>query len=85
MKSFLSVPTVSLSTVDGQKQQELQSRILNILNSKTSNLQQPPAVVQPVPPPAQAPILNDPNVQKVLDSLMQSDLLRKISGGPQRF
>ncbi|KAK6630681.1 hypothetical protein RUM44_002850 [Polyplax serrata] len=80
-----SLPTVTIPTVDGHKQQELQSRILNILNSKTSNLQQPAAVVQPTPPPTQTPILNDPNVQKVLDSLMQSDLLRKISGGPPRF
>ncbi|EEB10000.1 conserved hypothetical protein [Pediculus humanus corporis] len=82
------VPSVSLSTVDGQKQQELQSRILNILNNKTANLIQPSPLVQQQqqqPTPTQTPILNDPNVQKVLDSLMQSDLLRKISGGPSRF
>ena len=79
---------MSLSTVDGQKQQELQSRILNILNNKTANLIQPSPLVQQQqqqPTPTQTPILNDPNVQKVLDSLMQSDLLRKISGGPSRF
>ena len=87
---FEKVPSVSLSTVDGQKQQELQSRILNILNNKTANLIQPSPLVQQQqqqqqPTPTQTPILNDPNVQKVLDSLMQSDLLRKISGGPSRF
>ncbi|KAL0271558.1 UNVERIFIED_CONTAM: hypothetical protein PYX00_008615 [Menopon gallinae] len=73
----ISVPTIPLqSTVGSQKQQELQSRILNILNNKATSIAQPP--VTPTTP-TQAPILNDPNVQKALDSLMQGDLLKKIS------
>lgn len=98
------MPTLTIApTVGNHKQQELQSRILSILNSKTTGIPAatvaapapiatalapaiaPIAVAAPVAAaPTQAPLLNDPNVQKALDSLMQGDLLRKISGG-QRF
>lgn len=94
---LVAVPTLTIApTVGNQKQQELQSRILSILNSKTASIPSatvaapaaalaPIAVAAPVAAaPTQAPLLNDPNVQKALDSLMQGDLLRKISGG-QRF
>ncbi|XP_046396331.1 nuclear receptor coactivator 5 [Ischnura elegans] len=101
-----------------QQQQELQHRILNILNSNRSGANVPsPGIMGSssmgpvptpvpaptgVPPPANwppsgvasgasgtgtagggnpgpSPLLSDPTVQKALDSLIQGDLLRKIS------
>ncbi|XP_046747185.1 uncharacterized protein LOC124411789 isoform X2 [Diprion similis] len=82
------------------KQAELQSRILNILNSNKPNLI-PGAVPSPVPAPTPvtpanwaptpapttaapnsgvtpSPLLNDPTVQKALDSLLQGNLLKSI-------
>ncbi|XP_015108428.1 uncharacterized protein LOC107035506 [Diachasma alloeum] len=91
--------------VSDPKQAELQSRILNILNSNRPNANAPaPSPVPapaPVPPATWAadtsttsttsasgtgvtpsPLLNDPTVQKALDSLLQGNLLKSI-GDPQ--
>lgn len=72
---------------------ELQNRILSILNNKTSepaNPVTPPGISQLmpsftpkptaaiVPPTTSAPLLNDPSVQKALDSLLNADLLKSI-------
>ncbi|XP_046669974.1 nuclear receptor coactivator 5 isoform X2 [Homalodisca vitripennis] len=72
-----------------KQQAELQHRILNILNQSGGGQNQPPpqAVPSPwqqsAPGPAStpAPLLNDPTVQKALDSLIQGDLLKKITPG----
>lgn len=59
------------------KQAELQNRILNILN-KSSEEAKPPVPV-PVPPvTAPTPLLNDPSVQKALDSLLLGDMFKSI-------
>ncbi|XP_044598133.1 uncharacterized protein LOC123274538 isoform X3 [Cotesia glomerata] len=83
------------------KQAELQSRILNILNSNKTNAPVPSPVPAPAPVPAPllpvsttvtssststtgtaavtpSPLLNDPTVQKALDSLLQGNLLKSI-------
>lgn len=57
--------------VDG-KAAELQNRILNILNKNTEDTPKPAA------PPA-TPLLNDPSVQKALDSLLIGDLLKNMA------
>ncbi|XP_032683282.1 homeobox protein 2-like isoform X2 [Odontomachus brunneus] len=93
--------------VNDPKQAELQTRILNILNSsKTSTstadptpVPAPTSVPTPVPPAnwatasitattssttttstgvSPSPLLNDPTVQKALDSLLQGNLLKNI-------
>lgn len=64
------------------KQAELQNRILNILN-KSSDSPIPTSITAPDPPPqppAQAPILKDPTVQKALDSLLLGDMFKNIAG-----
>ncbi|XP_063973875.1 nuclear receptor coactivator 5 [Diachasmimorpha longicaudata] len=94
----LSSSTLSVSD---PKQAELQSRILNILNSNrpNANVPTPSPVPAPAPvPPATwptetsttpttstsgtgitpSPLLNDPTVQKALDSLLQGNLLKNI-------
>ncbi|XP_076248798.1 nuclear receptor coactivator protein neosin [Calliopsis andreniformis] len=99
--------TTTTLTVSDPKQAELQSRILNILNSnKTSSsapapspVPAPTAAPTPVPPAtwgtaastattasttttttgvSPSPLLNDPTVQKALDSLLQGNLLKSI-------
>jgi len=67
-----------------KQQAELQHRIMNILNQQPGGPQPPPQAAwppQPAPQQTPAPLLNDPNVQKALDSLIQGDLLKKISPG----
>ncbi|KAL2749690.1 nuclear receptor coactivator 5 isoform X1 [Vespula maculifrons] len=102
------LPATTL-TVNDPKQAELQSRILNILNSNKSNSSAPAPSPVPAPTPAPAPVppanwgtaastnatsasttsttttgvspsplLNDPTVQKALDSLLQGNLLKSI-------
>lgn len=59
------------------KQAELQSRIMNILNKSNDS-------PKPVPPTTQSgptPLLNDPSVQKALDSLLSGDMFKSISAG----
>ncbi|XP_054013521.1 homeobox protein 2-like isoform X2 [Hylaeus anthracinus] len=98
--------TTTTIAVSDPKQAELQSRILNILNSnKTSSsapapspVPAPTAAPVPVPPAtwgsastaasapttttttgvSPSPLLNDPTVQKALDSLLQGNLLKSI-------
>ncbi|XP_078040854.1 nuclear receptor coactivator protein neosin isoform X2 [Augochlora pura] len=98
--------TTTTIAVSDPKQAELQSRILNILNSnKTSSTAPVPSPVPaptsaptPVPPAtwgsastattasttttttgvSPSPLLNDPTVQKALDSLLQGNLLKSI-------
>ncbi|XP_043508887.1 putative uncharacterized protein DDB_G0282133 isoform X1 [Frieseomelitta varia] len=100
--------TTTTITVNDPKQAELQSRILNILNSnKTTSSAPAPSPVPaptstpaPVPPAtwgtaastattastttttttgvSPSPLLNDPTVQKALDSLLQGNLLKSI-------
>lgn len=101
----LPTPTPTI-TVSDPKQAELQSRILNILNSNKTNssvpvpspVPAPTAAPTPVPPASwgtastvttsttttatgvsPSPLLNDPTVQKALDSLLQGNLLKSIS------
>lgn len=60
------------------KQAELQSRIMNILNKSANDSP------KPTPVPTQAgptPLLNDPSVQKALDSLLSGDMFKSISAG----
>lgn len=67
------------------KEAELQNRIMNILN-KTGANPAPPTLSTISPniansaPKNSAPILNDPSVQKALDSLLQGNILKNISG-----
>lgn len=62
------------------KQAELQSRIMNILNKSAGD--EPKAPVSVVPASAKpTPILNDPSVQKALDSLLSGDMFKSIAGG----
>ncbi|XP_043248066.1 uncharacterized protein DDB_G0292186-like [Colletes gigas] len=98
--------TTTTIAVSDPKQAELQSRILNILNSNKPSSSAP--APSPVPAPASAPVpvppatwgsastaatastttattgvspsplLNDPTVQKALDSLLQGNLLKSI-------
>ncbi|KOC60624.1 Nuclear receptor coactivator 5 [Habropoda laboriosa] len=102
------IPTTTTTiTVSDPKQAELQSRILNILNSNKTNSSAPAPSPVPAPtsaptpvPPATwgtaastattasttttttgvspSPLLNDPTVQKALDSLLQGNLLKSI-------
>lgn len=100
------LPVSTTLTANDPKQAELQTRILNILNSsKTSTsatdptpVPAPTSVPTPVPPAnwgaasntattsttatsagvAPSPLLNDPTVQKALDSLLQGNLLKNI-------
>ncbi|XP_012528760.1 translation initiation factor IF-2 isoform X2 [Monomorium pharaonis] len=96
-----------IASVNDPKQAELQTRILNILNS-SKNTPSTTAEPSPVPPPTStsasvppanwgtasntatsstttsstgvspSPLLNDPTVQKALDSLLQGNLLKNI-------
>lgn len=60
------------------KQTELQNRILNILNNKASEeVKQTPPPTTP-PSVAPTPLLNDPSVQKALDSLLLGDMFKSI-------
>lgn len=59
------------------KQAELQNRILNILN-KSSEEAKPPAATPVSPATAPTPLLNDPSVQKALDSLLLGDMFKSI-------
>lgn len=62
------------------KQVELQSRIMNILN-KTNEDPPKPAVTPAPAAVGPTPLLNDPSVQKALDSLLLGDMFKNISGG----
>ncbi|CAK9802763.1 Nuclear receptor coactivator 5 [Anthophora plagiata] len=107
------IPTTTTTiTVSDPKQAELQSRILNILNSNKTNSSAPAPSPVPAPtsaptpvPPATwgtaastattasttttttgvspSPLLNDPTVQKALDSLLQGNLLKSIGDQQQ--
>ncbi|KAK4876514.1 hypothetical protein RN001_009020 [Aquatica leii] len=61
------------------KQAELQSRIMNILNKSTEDAPKP--VEAPQIPATPTPLLNDPSVQKALDSLLSGDMLKSIASG----
>lgn len=59
------------------KQAELQNRILNILNKSSEE----PKPAEPAPAAsvvAPTPLLNDPTVQKALDSLLLGDMFKSI-------
>lgn len=63
------------------KQAELQNRILNILNksnSEESKPTEPAPAVTAAPAVAPTPLLNDPTVQKALDSLLLGDMFKSI-------
>lgn len=62
------------------KQAELQSRIMNILNNKSTD-ELPKPVEAPQPPAGSTPLLNDPTVQKALDSLLSGDMFKSIASG----
>lgn len=67
------------------KETELQNRIMNILNKTGASPAAPPLSTIPPniansAPKNSAPILNDPSVQKALDSLLQGNILKNISG-----
>lgn len=70
------------------KQAELQNRIMSILNQNPGTPSPVGAPTfplmastpTPVPKPSAPILLNDPSVQKALDSLMQGDLLKNITG-----
>ncbi|XP_017768938.1 PREDICTED: PAX-interacting protein 1 [Nicrophorus vespilloides] len=57
------------------KQAELQSRIMSILNKKEEDL---PRITEKSGP-ENAPLLNDPSVQKALDSLLLGDVLKGLT------
>lgn len=61
------------------KQAELQSRIMNILNKSSD--ESPKPVEAPIQTPGPTPLLNDPSVQKALDSLLSGDMFKTISSG----
>lgn len=70
------VPTADPPVDD--KAAELQNRIMNILNKPT-----PEPTPKPVVKPASqesTPLLNDPSVQKALDSLLLGDMFKNIAG-----
>ncbi|XP_023290629.1 PE-PGRS family protein PE_PGRS30 isoform X1 [Orussus abietinus] len=99
------LPSTTLAVSD-PKQAELQSRILNILNSNktAASVPAPSPVPAPAPvPPANwgaatsttsstttstttgvspSPLLNNPTVQRALDSLLQGNLLKNIGDQP---
>lgn len=59
------------------KQAELQNRILNILNKSSEETKLIES--SPTPPTvAPTPLLNDPTVQKALDSLLLGDMFKSI-------
>lgn len=62
------------------KEAELQNRILNILN-KSNDTTIPTSITAPDPVASNndAPILQDPSVQKALDSLMLGDMFKNIA------
>lgn len=62
------------------KQNELQSRILNILNKTNEKI--PTSITAPEPPPKEepTPLLKDPSVQKALDSLLSGDMFKSMTG-----
>ncbi|KAF5270000.1 hypothetical protein FQR65_LT05799 [Abscondita terminalis] len=66
-------------TQPNSKQAELQSRIMNILNKSTEDVPKP--VEAPRTPSTPTPLLNDPTVQKALDSLLSGDMLKSIASG----
>uniref|UniRef100_A0A1Y1MM75 Uncharacterized protein n=1 Tax=Photinus pyralis TaxID=7054 RepID=A0A1Y1MM75_PHOPY len=61
------------------KQAELQSRIMNILNKSTDEMPKP--VEPPQTPANSTPLLNDPTVQRALDSLLSGDMFKSIASG----
>lgn len=72
---------------EGGKAAELQNRILNILNKSNDDSQKTPAVPVSIlnsnsnEATTPAPLLNDPSVQKALDSLLSGDMFKSISTG----
>ncbi|KAF7270632.1 nuclear receptor coactivator protein neosin [Rhynchophorus ferrugineus] len=68
------------SNDSSSKQNELQNRILNILN-KGSDSMIPTSITAPDPVAKEAPtpLLKDPSVQKALDSLLSGDMLKTIA------
>ncbi|XP_050300573.1 nuclear receptor coactivator 5 [Anthonomus grandis grandis] len=64
------------------KSNELQNRILNILN-KTNDPIIPTSITapEPAPPEPSTPLLKDPSVQKALDSILSGDMFKNIAGG----
>lgn len=66
------------------KQAELQNRILNILNKSSEETKQaesapvPTAAMAAPPAATPTPLLNDPTVQKALDSLFLGDMFKSI-------
>lgn len=73
------------SDVIDSKQAELQSRIMTILNkssgddSKIITASSPASSVNSNSKPT--PLLNDPSVQKALDSLLSGDMFKSIATG----
>lgn len=65
------------SEIDDSKQAELQSRIMNILN-KTPD-ESPKLSIVSNTNTTPTPLLNDPSVQKALDSLLLGDMFKSIS------
>lgn len=57
------------------KQAELQSRILNILNKSNEDVKPVTSATTTATP---TPLLNDPSVQKALDSLLLGDMFKSI-------
>lgn len=83
---------IAMETTQTKTQQELQQRILSILNKPdtVSKPNIPDMSMNPQwsssqlsKPPTSTPILYDPTVQKALDSLIQGNLLQNI--GVNRF
>lgn len=82
--------SMDLGKDENTKQAELQNRILSILNQSGQGTPSPVQTAafpvlnitpMPVAKPAAPILLNDPSVQKALDSLMQGDLLKNITSG----
>lgn len=65
------------SDVIDSKQAELQSRIMNILNKTSAE----DTKIIPSTNTKPTPLLNDPSVQKALDSLLSGDMFKSIAGG----
>lgn len=59
------------------KQAELQSRIMNILNKANEDMPKPTQAPSSRP----TPLLNDPSVQKALDSLLSGDMFKSLASG----
>lgn len=62
------------------KQAELQSRIMNILNNKSTIDEAKPTPTNTVSS-TPTPLLDDPSVQRALDSLLTGDMFKSIAGG----